>query len=344
MKTSLLVLTVTIAVAAAMARATFTGAQPPPAGTIHLDKDHVDFLVGEALMTRYHVKSDLPLPFFWPLYAPDGTTTTRAWPMDKDLPEKKKDHPHHHSAWFTHGDVIPEGMKFKTKKGIEGVDFWTETKGTGGKIICTKVEQPKNGPAGSSIATHNEWRLAEGEKVMDETRKITFYNFGKAYLIVLDIDLEASVCPITFADTKEGTMAIRIHTDIAVEQGKGGKMQNAEGQINEKPIWGQKSAWCDYSGKVGSSVVGVAILDDPANPYAACWHARDYGLMAANPFGRDKHAKFPATKGNNTLVRLAKGEHLHLRYGLLVHNGDAVDGRVAALFQQFVGLRELEKQ
>jgi hypothetical protein len=294
-------------------------------------------------MTRYHTKSDLPLPYFWPLNAPDGTPTTRAWPMDKDLPEKRKDHPHHHSAWFTHGDVIPEGMKFKTKKGIEGVDFWTETKGTGGKLVCTKVEQPKNSPDGSSVTTHNEWRLPEGDKVMDETRKITFYNFGKAYLLALDIDLEASVRPLTFADTKEGSMAIRIHSDIAVEQSLGGMMQNAEGKINEKQIWGFKSAWCDYSGKIGNSVVGVAILDDPANPYPAYWHSRDYGLMAANPFGRDKHAKFPAAKGNNTPVRLAKGEHLHLRYGLLVHQGDAVEGRVAECFQRFVELRQKER-
>jgi Methane oxygenase PmoA len=340
----ILILVSTLALAVSLAPPTFLDAQTPPTGTIQVDKDHIDFLVGKGLMTRYHIKGDLPLPYFWPLNAPDGTPTTRAWPMDKDLPEKKKDHPHHHSAWFTHGDVIPEGMKFKSKKGIEGVDFWTETKGTGGKLICTRVEPPKTSPAGPTITTHNEWRLAEGDKVLDETRKITFCNFGKAYLLVLDIDLEASVCPITFADTKEGTMAIRIHSDIAVEQGLGGKMQNAEGKINEKQIWGQKSAWCDYSGKIGNSVVGVAILDDPANPYPAYWHARDYGLMTANPFGRDKHAKFPAAKGNNTPVRLAKGERLHLRYGLLVHQGDAVDGKVGPLFQQFVKLRELQKQ
>jgi Methane oxygenase PmoA len=334
MKSLLLVLTLTVPATLLP----LADAQSPPAGTIQVDKDHIDFLVGKTLVSRYHVKADLPLPYFWPLNAPDGTPTTRAWPMDKDLPEKKKDHPHHHSAWFTHGDVIPEGMKFKTKKGIEGVDFWTETKGTGGKLVCTKVEQPKNGPAGPSITTHNEWRLPEGDKVMDETRRITFCNLGKAYLLVLDIDLEASVCPITFADTKEGTMAIRIHSDIAVEQGLGGKMQNAEGKINEKQVWGQKSAWCDYSGKVGGSVVGVAILDDPSNPYPASWHARDYGLMTANPFGRDKHAKFPAMKGNNTPVRLAKGEHLRLRYGLLVHEGDAVEGQVGEHFRRFVEL------
>ena len=37
---------------------------------------------------------------------------------------------------------------------------------------------------------------------------------------------------------------------------------------------------------------------------------RDYGLLAANPFGRDKHARFPDRKGNNDLVKLKMGEHL----------------------------------
>ena len=338
-----LLLLLPAAIAVALSSSPFTGAQPPAVPTIKVDKDHIDFLAGKQLLTRYHVKSDLPRPFFWPLNAPDGTATTRAWPMEAALPTEKKDHPHQRSAWFTYGDVVPEGIKLKGKvKGIEGIDFWTEGKDRG-KITCTKVEEPKPTPGGPSITTHNEWRTADGEKIMDETRKITFSNFGKAYLIALDIDLLASVCPITFADTKEGAMAIRIHSDINVESGKG-KMQNAEGKINEKPIWGQKSAWCDYSGKLGSSVVGVAILDDPANPFPAYWHSRDYGLMAANPFGRDKHAKFPAAKGNNTLVRLAKGEHLHLRYGILVHQGDAVEGQVGEHFKRFVELREPAKK
>jgi hypothetical protein len=340
MRTSILVLAIALAAAPTLP----TDAQQPQPVTIQVDKDRIDFLVGKSLMTSYHTKADSPRPYFLPLNAPDGTVTTRAWPAGEAIPGEKKDHPHHRSAWFTYGDVVPEGMPLKTKvKGIEGIDFWTDGKGKG-KIVVTKVERPKTNSAGSSIVTHNEWRTADGDKVMDETRTIGFYSLGKPYLIVLDIDLEASVCPITFADTKEGAMAIRIHSEIAVDSKKGGKMQNAEGKINEKPIWGYKSAWCDYSGKVGNSVVGVAILDDPANPYPACWHSREYGLMAANPFGRDKHAKFPAMKGNDTPVRLAKGDHLHLRYGLLVHNGDAVEGQVAEGFQRFVKLREVAKR
>jgi hypothetical protein len=40
------------------------------------------------------------------------------------------------------------------------------------------------------------------------------------------------------------------------------------------------------------------------------------------------------------LVKLAKGEHLKLRYGLLLHSGDAKDGKVAEYFQRFSKLKE----
>src|SRR5439155_24478457 len=107
-------------------------------------------------------------------------------------------------------------------------------------------------------------------------------------------------------------------------------------------IWGYKSAWVDYSGPVSGSVVGVAVFDDSKNPYAVCWHARDYGLLAGNPFGRAKSG-FYDVKDNNQRVRLAKGEHLRLRYGVLVHNGDTAEAQVAQYFERFVKLRDLEK-
>ena len=178
---------------------------------------------------------------------------------------------------------------------------------------------------------------------------VALHDLGKnARLIVVNIDLHASVCPITFGDTKEGSFGIRINDVINAEVAKKGKpagkgkIQNADGKIGEKDCWGQKSAWCDYSGPIDGKEVGLAIFDDPKNPYPACWHVRGYGLMAANPFGRDKHAKFPGVKGNNELVRLKQGEHLHLRYGMLLHTGDAVSGEVARHYKAFVELRGKE--
>jgi len=315
---------------------------------IEIAKDHVNFLAGKELVGRYQIGKDFAKPIFWPLFAPGGVRVTRSWPMEEAKSGESKDHPHQQSAWFCHGDVIPEGIEVKDKiRGIEGVDFWSIAKGHGW-IVCTKVGKPQVNGSNGSLATHNEWRTADGIKIMDESRRIFFYSLGNARLLVFDIDLAASVCPITFGDTKEGAMGIRINDQIVEEariDGKNvhgkGTIQNAEGKLKEKGCWGRISAWCDYSGSIDGKIVGLTILCDPKNPLPSCWHSRGYGLMAANPFGRTK-AAFPAVKGRTDLVRLDKGQHLRLRYGILVHDGNAEAGRVAEHYEQFVKLRKAE--
>ncbi len=309
---------------------------------ITVTTSHVDFAVGKNLIGRYHTGTQYAKPFFWPLNGPTGTPITRAWPMEKGQPNETTDHVHQKSVWFCHGDVVPEGMELKNKvRGVAGVDFWAEGPGHG-RIICTRVGSPTVSKKQGSVTTQNEWRTADGQKILDETRTIQLHNLGAAQLFVLDIDLHASVVPITFEDTKEGSFGIRINDNLSEVNKKrvqrGGKLENAEGKVGMKNCWGFRSAWCDYSGPLDGKTVGLAILDDPANPYPAYWHSRDYGLMAANPFARSKSG-FPGMKGRTDPVKLAKGEHLKLRYGLLIHPGDAKEGKVAEYYQQFVRLK-----
>jgi Methane oxygenase PmoA len=326
-------------------------AQDKKVGSIKASKDQLDFMVGDALVTRYVTNPKYAKPFFFPVLAPNGASLTRTWPISKDIPGEATDHVHQKSLWFCHGDVIPEGMVIKDKvKGVEGVDFWAESKGHG-NIVCTKVGDPKTKGGHSWVTTHNEWRMADGTKIMDEERVIHFYVFDKSRLLVLDIDLDASVCPITFGDTKEGAIGYRINDQIATNpdksvskeiKGKGmGKLENSNGKVGEKDCWGHLAAWTDYSGTIDGKAAGLAILDDPKNPYPACWHIRGYGLNAANPFGRAKSG-FPDMKGKKDLVKLAKGEHLKLRYGVVLHDGDAAAGGVPEVFQRFVDLRGKE--
>ncbi len=302
-----------------------------------------DFYLGDELVTRYHIQK-YPRPIFWPVNAPGGIPLTRNYPPPEG---QANDHPHQKSAWFCHGDVIPEGINFKSPiKNVEGVDFWSEAKGHG-KIDTPQVIKVDDKGPEYLVASH-VWQTAEGKKIMDETRTIRLIDLGKSRMLVVEIDLVASVCPITFGDTKEGAFGIRINDVIhANPANKGkpagkGKIQNAEGKIGEKDCWGQISAWCDYSGPIDGKEVGLAILADPKNPHASCWHVRGYGLMAANPFGRDKHARFPAVKGNNELVKLKKGEHYQMRYAMLLHTGDAISGDVAGAYKRFVELRGKE--
>lgn len=300
---------------------------------IQTASDHIDFRSGGELVARYHIGRDLAKPYFWPINGPAGAAVTRGWPMEKAQPGGSTDHPHQKSAWFGHGDIIPEGIVLKEKvKGVRGVDFWSEAKGHG-RIVCTKVGEPTIAPDYAQITTHNEWQTADGVKMLDEERTLQLYEVAGAPLLVVEVELSASAVPVIFGDTKEGTFGVRVND--AMRASKGGRIENADGKTGEFACWGRRSAWCDDSGTVAGKTVGIALFDDPANAFAACWHCRGYGLMAANPFGRGRSG-FPAVVGRSDLVRLARGETLRLRYGLFIHIGDAKEGLVAEGYHAFV--------
>jgi hypothetical protein len=322
------------------------GAAEPEKVSVDKTATSIEFRAGKELVTRYHIGAEVAKPFFWPVNAPGELAVTRGWPMQKGLPAEKTDHVHQKSAWFCHGDVIPEGVELKVRSSdrrVKGVDFWAESPGHG-KIVCVKVSAAKMNGSSGSIVTVNEWRAPDGTKILDEERTITVKDLGEARLIILDIDLHASVCPITFGDTKEGSMGVRVNDQIRIELPKGSGVITSANGIEVKaqakdnlPIWGKRADWHDYSGMVdgavseGSKVVGIALFDHPKNSPRSAWHTRAYGLMAANPFGRS--ASFPDAKGD--LAKMAKGEHLKLRYGILTHRGTCQTAKVAEHYAAF---------
>src|SRR5437879_4843631 len=129
--------------------------------TMQQDKTHLDFKVGSNLVASYRIDPKQSKPYFYPLYALPGQEITENGPSD---------HRHHRSAWFCHGDVIPEGLAVKKhQKNVRGVDFWSEGKGHG-KIVCVRVDKPRVDRDHAQVTTVNEWRTAEGQKVLDEVR------------------------------------------------------------------------------------------------------------------------------------------------------------------------------
>jgi hypothetical protein len=219
------------------------------------------------------------------------------------------------------------------------VDFWAEGGGHG-RIVCIQVGDAKQlGKGHLVVPTKNEWRAADGTKILDEHRTIHVRAFPAGHLIVLEIDLHASVCPVTFGDTKEGSMGVRVNDLIRLAAKGDGVITSSSGESirppakDNLPIWGKPADWHDYSGVIGGKPAGVAVFDHPGNPVRANWHTRVYGLLAANPFGRDR--SFPSQKGKTDLVRMAKGEHLKLKYAVYAHSGDATAGKVAEVYQTF---------
>ena len=259
-------------------------------------------------------------PYVWPVLTPSGVQVTRSWPMLPDAPGTK-DHKHQKSAWFCHGDVVVEGIKALPRKGVAGTDFWSEETGHGRIVLGSEATAVgKSDTVVREVTSSYTWQDATGRTLLRENRKVAFQPVKTtAWQMDFTSELSATEGTVTFEDTKEGSMGIRVIDALTEKQG--GKLINAKGQTGEKNVWGHEADWCAYAGKVEGKPVAIAILDHPSNPHRACWHARGYGLMAANPFGRDKSG-FPDRKGKTDLVKIPKGEKLTLRYALVVLDGE----------------------
>jgi hypothetical protein len=114
-------------------------------------------------------------------------------------------------------------------------------------------------------------------------------------------------------------------------------MMNAEGDETEKNVWGKRSPWVDYFGPIDGKTVGVAMMDNPANPgHPTYWHARAYGLFAANPFGvRD----FTADKTKDGSMTVPAGESRTFRYRVVIHPGDVNAANIASLYRNYISGR-----
>jgi hypothetical protein len=82
-------------------------------------------------------------------------------------------------------------------------------------------------------------------------------------------------------------------------------------------------------------VIGVALLEHPSNfRHPTWWHARDYGLLSANPFGRHDFEKLKDQPNAGDHVIPAGGELL-LCYRLVFHRGDERSAGIAAEFAAY---------
>ena len=251
-------------------------------------------------------------PILWPIIGPTGKPMTRSYPMAEG-PDERKDHVHHRSMWFTHGDV--NGLTFWHKETIKHREF-------------VKIESGER----AVVVTRNDWLAPDGKKVCEDERALTFGTDGDSRWIDFDITLKAADAPVKFGDTKEGTMAVRVAASMKVDAKQGGRIVNSEGQADGQ-AWGKQAAWVDYHGPVDGQKVGIAILNHPSSfRFPTYWHVRTYGLFAANPFGLHHFRGSREVDGSH---RLAPGETISLRYRVLLHLGDEKTGKVAEAFAAY---------
>jgi hypothetical protein len=77
----------------------------------------------------------------------------------------------------------------------------------------------------------------------------------------------------------------------------------------------------------------VTVFDNPANARRARWHVRNYGLLAANPFGLKV---FTGDKTQDGSLVLKPGEALRLRYRVIIHPGDVKSAGIAQLWDDYL--------
>jgi hypothetical protein len=278
--------------------------------------------IGNEPFTTYLVRSGSK-PILWPIIGPTGKRMTRNYPMEKGSKEAT-DHVHHRSLWFTHGDV-------------NGIDFWTEsTKGKTGSIVHRKFVKVESGEE-AQIETENDWLSPAGKKVCEDRRQLTFGTRGDARWIDFDITLRASEGAVVFGDTKEGTFGLRVADSLRVDAGKGGKIINSNGQTNAA-AWGKSANWVDDHGPIDGETVGIAIFDHPSSfRHPTGWHARNYGLLAANPFAQQG---FAGSKVKAAPYTLPKGQELAFHYRVFLHRGDEKEGKVAEAYAEYAKVKK----
>ena len=88
-----------------------------------------------------------------------------------------------------------------------------------------------------------------------------------------------------------------------------GKYVSSEGKEGDA-VWSTRAKWTLLGGTIDGEPVTLAILDHPSNVgYPTHWHARGYGLFAANPLG-DK--QFNEPKAFDYTLRAGRVGHLQV--------------------------------
>ena len=149
----------------------------------------------------------------------------------------------------------------------------------------------------------------------------------------IQVTFNASNGDVTFEDTKEGTMAIRVAPTMALKGGTG-HILTSEG-IKDSKAWGTKANWVAYYGPdpLGAPIT-ITMMDGPGNlRHPTWWHVRDYGLFAANPFGQHDFEKDKDKKKGNHV--LSKGGALTQNYRILIQKGGPDVGALNAAYQVF---------
>ena len=238
---------------------------------------------------------EIPRPYFAHVKAPFGLQLTRHHPPIDG--QDATDHPTMHPGiWLAFGD-------------LDGTDFWRNK----GRIVHRRfIGDPQDGAGAGSFTEVKEYLREDGSVICQEEFSCRIVETQAANILELD-SVFSSTQDFCFGDQEEMGLGIRLATPLA--EVNGGLLRDADGRSTAKEIWSQSAKWCDYSGVIDDQRVGMAILCHPNNDRPSWFHARDYGFVAANMFGRKAMHKGPASQ-----LVVPAGEHFRLRYAIAIYS------------------------
>jgi hypothetical protein len=309
----------------------------------------VDVLVGGEPFTAYIWPERLAKPVLFPIRTAGGTLVTRGFPLEP-RPGERVDHPHHVGLWLNYGDV-------------NGVDFWNNSEALApdeaakmGTIHHRAINRAEGGPEGGTLEVDADWVMPDGSTVLKETTTFVFRGTEETRTIdrLTRLVVPTDGTRVLFADNKEGVLGLRVTraleapsdepelftdasgrpTSVPVlnNEGVNGVYASSEG-LEGGAVWGTRARWVALAGRVEDEDVVLLILDHPANPgHPTYWHARGYGLFAANPLGQQVFSE-----GREELnLTLAPGEETVFRHRFVVFPGPFSPERTEAVWKAFI--------
>jgi len=307
----------------------------------------VDVLVDGELFTSYIYPNTIKKPVLYPIKTSRGTKITRGFPLEP-TPGERVDHPHHVGLWFNYGNV-------------NGLDFWNNSDSIDvadrdkyGTIVHDEIVSMQDGDDQAILKVKMLWKTPTGESLLTENTTFVFRVEGNERTIDRITTLTANDKPVEFKDNKEGVLGIRVtralehpsdkpevFTDASGNatavpslnnEGVNGLYLNSHG-ITGEDVWGKRADWVNLTSTIGDEDISLVIFDHPSNVgYPTYWHARTYGLFAANPLGQ---AVF--SNGKDVLdFKLDAGASATWKYRILIISGEkAGKEKLDERFSQF---------
>lgn len=296
----------------------------------------VDVRVGGEIFTSYRWPDSVYKPILYPILTAEGTPITRGFPI-KARPGERQDHRHQVGNWFNYGNV-------------NGYDFWgngstgKKNEVNGGQIKHVGIGALTDGIGEGSMEASASWVDPLGKELLSEHTVFHFIAEDSVRIIDRIATWTATNGDVLFNDTKEGSFGIRVARQLELPSKEEvtststdevtGNYRSSEGVTGEA-VWGTRAKWMDLYGNIGDEKISLVMVDHPKNlNYPTYWHARGYGLFAANPFGVKDF-----TNGAEELnYTLATGKSLTLRYRIIIGEGTPLtDDQINAYADEFAG-------